>query len=57
MVLYCRSIGEIFLIPKGEGKTLLEVDVYYSKTSELLQTIKYEINITKNLKVSYKEIK
>lgn len=47
---------EIFLIPKGEGKTLLELDVYDSKTSELLKTIKYEINITKNLKVSYKEI-
>jgi len=48
---------EIFLIPKKEGKTTLEIDVYNSKTSELLKTIKYEININKDLKVSYKEVK
>ena len=48
---------EIFLIPKKEGKTTLEIDVYNSKTSELIKTIKYEINITNDLKVTYKEIK
>ena len=48
---------EVFLIPKKEGKTTLTFEVYNSKTSELVKTIIYEINITSDLKVSYEEIK
>ena len=48
---------EIFLIPKKEGKTTLEIDVYDSKTSDLVKIIKYEININSDLEVTYKEIK
>ena len=48
---------EVFLIPKKEGKSTLTFEVYDSKTSELVKTIIYEINITSDLKVSYEEIK
>ena len=47
---------EVFLIPKKEGKTTLTFEVFDSKTSELVKTIRYEINITNDLKVSYKEV-
>ena len=47
---------EVFLIPKKQGRTRLEFEVYDSKTSELVKTIRYEINITDDLKASYKEV-
>lgn len=47
---------EVFLIPKKEGKTILTFEVFDSKTSELVKTIRYEINIADDLKVSYKEV-
>lgn len=52
-----ESSQEIFLIPKKEGKTSLTFEVYDSKTSELVKTIIYDINIHNDLKVSYHEIK
>ena len=51
-----RAGLEVFLIPKKEGKTTLTFEVFDSKTSELVKTIRYEINITNDLKVSYKEV-
>ena len=48
---------EIFLIPKKEGITLLSLDIYNGSTSELVETLKYEITINSSLEVSYKEIK
>ena len=48
---------EVFLIPKKQGKTRLEFEVYDSKTSELVKTIRYEINITDSLNVSYQEVR
>ena len=47
---------EVFLIPKKEGTTLLSLDIYNGSTSELVETLKYEITINSSLKVSYKEI-
>ena len=47
---------EVFLIPKKEGTTLLSLDIYSGSTSELIETLKYEININSSLEVSYKEI-
>ena len=47
---------EVFLIPKKEGTTSLSLDVYNGSTSELVETLKYEITINNNLEVSYKEI-
>lgn len=48
---------EVFLIPKKEGITLLSLDIYNGSTSELVETLKYEITINSSLEVSYKEIK
>jgi len=48
---------EVFLIPKNHGTTKLEFEVYDSKTSELVKTLKYEINITDSLNVSYQEVR
>ena len=48
---------EVFLIPKEEGNTTLTFEFYDSKTSELIRTIKYQINITDDLNVSYEEVK
>ena len=39
-----------------EGITILSFDVYDSHSNELIDTIKYEISIDSNLKVTYKEI-
>ena len=47
---------EVFLIPKKQGETKLEFEVYDSKTSELVKTIGYEIKISDDLEVSYKEV-
>ena len=47
---------EVFLIPKKEGTTLLSLDIYNGSTSELVETLKYEIIINSSLEVSYKEI-
>lgn len=47
---------EVFLIPKKQGETRLEFEVYDSKTSELVKTIRYEIKINDDLEVSYKEV-
>ena len=47
---------EVFLIPKKEGTTLLSLDIYNGSTSELVETLKYEITINSSLEVSYKEI-
>lgn len=47
---------EVFLIPKKQGETRLEFEVYDSKTSELVKTIIYEIKISNDLEVSYKEV-
>lgn len=47
---------EVFLIPKKEGTTLLSLDIYDGSTSELVETLKYEITINSSLEVSYKEI-
>ena len=47
---------EVFLIPKKEGTTLLSLDIYSGSTSELVETLKYEITINSSLEVSYKEI-
>ena len=46
---------EVFLIPKKEGTTLLSLDIYNGSTSELVETLKYEISINNNMEVSYKE--
>lgn len=48
---------EVFLIPKKEGMTLLSLDIYNGSTSELVETLKYEITINSSLEVSYNEIK
>jgi len=48
---------EVFLMPKKEGTTLLSLDIYNGSTSELVETLKYEITINSSLEVSYKEIK
>lgn len=48
---------EVFLIPKKEGTTLLSLDIYNGSTSELVETLKYEITINSSLEVSYNEIK
>lgn len=47
---------EVFLIPKKQGETRLEFEVYDSKTSKLVKTIIYEIKISDDLEVSYKEV-
>ena len=47
---------EVFLIPKKEGTTLLSLDIYDGSTSELVETLKYEITINSSLEVSYKEM-
>lgn len=47
---------EVFLIPKKQGTTLLSLDIYSGSTSELVETLKYEITINSSLEVSYKEI-
>ena len=48
---------EVFLMPKKEGTTLLSLDIYNGSTSELVETLKYEITINGSLEVSYNEIK
>lgn len=47
---------EVFIIPKKEGTTTLSFEIYESSTSELVDTLKYEISINNNMEVSYKEI-
>ena len=47
---------EVFLIPKKQGTTLLSLDIDSGSTSELVETLKYEITINSSLEVSYKEI-
>ena len=48
---------EVFIIPKKEGATILSFDIYESSSGELVDTIKYEVSISTNLEVNYKEIK
>ena len=47
---------EVFIIPKKEGTTILSFDIYESATSNLVDTIKYEIIIDDNMNVSYRRI-
>ena len=51
-----ESSHEIFLIPRKEGKTDLTFEVYDTETNKLVKKIKYEINVTNDLKVSFQEI-